>query len=128
MFQIRTFSGNCYNTYACSLTYEVFLLLFRGTTNTAVFRSENIPRYNERETRDMSWNSLSAFVARAVLHARFWSVYTSSVYRRDTSLPPCWRTRTKDSSLASVVSSSNMAATSLSVEFLGIDLKRSVDL
>ena len=53
MFQIRTFSGNCYNTYACSLTYEVFLLLFRGTTSTAVFRSENIPRYNERETHEI---------------------------------------------------------------------------
>ena len=40
-----------------------------------------------------------------------------------TSLPPCWRTITKDSSLASIVSSSNMATTSLSFGSLGIDCK-----
>ena len=37
-----------------------------------------------------------------------------------TSLPPCWKTITKDSSLASIVNSSNMAATSLSYDSLGI--------
>ena len=40
-----------------------------------------------------------------------------------TSLPPCWRAITKDSSLASIVSSTNMAATSLSFESLGINCK-----
>ena len=45
-----------------------------------------------------------------------------------TSLPPCWRTITKDSSSASIVSSSNMAATSLSFNSLGIDCKPSIDL
>ena len=44
-----------------------------------------------------------------------------------TSLPPCWRTITKDSSLASVVSSSNMAATSFSFDSLGIDCKPSIE-
>ena len=43
-----------------------------------------------------------------------------------TSLPPCWRTITKHSSLASIVSSTNMAATSLSFEYLGIDCKPSI--
>ena len=43
-----------------------------------------------------------------------------------TSLPPCWRTITKDSSLASIVSSSNMAATSLSFDSLWIDCKPSI--
>ena len=38
-----------------------------------------------------------------------------------TSLPPCWRTITKDSSSASIVSSSNMATTSLWFEYLRID-------
>ena len=37
-----------------------------------------------------------------------------------------WRTITKDSSLASIVSSSNMAATSLSFDSLGIDCKLSI--
>ena len=41
-------------------------------------------------------------------------------YFHVTSLPLCWRTITKDSSLASVVSSYNMAATSLSFESLEI--------
>ena len=45
-----------------------------------------------------------------------------------TSLPPCWRTITKYSSLASVVSSSNMAATSLSYDSLGIDCKPSINV
>ena len=45
-----------------------------------------------------------------------------------TSLPPCWRTITKDSSLASIVSSTNMAATSLSYDSLGIDCKPSNSL
>ena len=46
-----------------------------------------------------------------------------------TSLPPipCWRTITKDSSLASIVSSFNMAAMSLSFDSLGIDCKASID-
>ena len=44
-----------------------------------------------------------------------------------TSLPPCWRTITKDSSLASIVSSTNMAATSLSFDSLGTDCKPSID-
>ena len=43
-----------------------------------------------------------------------------------TSLPPCWRTITKVSSLASIVSSSNMAATSLPFESLGSDCKPSI--
>ena len=48
----------------------------------------------------------------------------TSTYRFPvTSLPPCWRTITKDSSLASIVSSSNMAAMSLSFDSLGIDCK-----
>ena len=40
------------------------------------------------------------------------------------SLPPCWRTITKDSSLVSIVSSTNMAATSLSssIEFRSDDV------
>ena len=38
-----------------------------------------------------------------------------------TSFPPCWRTTTKYSSLASIISSSNMAATSFSFQFLGND-------
>ena len=42
---------------------------------------------------------------------------------RVTSLPRGWRTITKDSSLASIVSSSNMAATSLSFTSLGIGCK-----
>ena len=37
-----------------------------------------------------------------------------------TSLPPCWWTITKDSSLASIVSSTNMAATSLLFDSRGI--------
>ena len=44
------------------------------------------------------------------------------------SLPSCWRTITKDSSLASIVSSSNMATISLSFDSLGIDCKPSIDL
>ena len=44
-----------------------------------------------------------------------------------TSLPPCWRTITKDSSSASIVSSSNMFAMSLSFESLGIDCKPFVE-
>ena len=40
-----------------------------------------------------------------------------------TSLLPCWWTITKDSSLASIVSSSNMAATSLLFDSWGIDCK-----
>ena len=40
-----------------------------------------------------------------------------------TSLPPCWWTITKDSSLASIVSSTNMAATSLLFDSRGIDCK-----
>ena len=43
------------------------------------------------------------------------------------SLPPCWRTITKDYSLASIVSSTNMATTSLSFDSLGIDCKASID-
>ena len=43
-----------------------------------------------------------------------------------TSLPPCWWTITKDSLLASIVRSSNMAATSLSVDSVGIDCKPSI--
>ena len=43
-----------------------------------------------------------------------------------TSLSPCWRTITKDSSLASIVSSSNMAAMSLSFDSLGIYCKPSI--
>ena len=38
-----------------------------------------------------------------------------------TSFRPCWRPATKDSSSASIISSSNMAATSFSFEFLGND-------
>ena len=45
-----------------------------------------------------------------------------------TSLPPCWRTISKDSSLASIVSSSNMAATSFSFDSLGIGCKPPIDL
>ena len=45
-----------------------------------------------------------------------------------TSLPPCWKTITKDSSLASIVSSPNMAATSLWFESVGIDCKPSIRL
>ena len=43
-----------------------------------------------------------------------------------TSLPPCWRTLTKDSSLASIVSSTNMAAKSLPFDSQGIDCKSSI--
>ena len=43
-----------------------------------------------------------------------------------TSLPPCWWTITKDSSLASIVRSSSMAATSLPFDSLGIDCKPSI--
>ena len=45
-----------------------------------------------------------------------------------TSLPPCWRMITKDSSLASIVSSSNMATTSLSFDSLGIDCNPAIML
>ena len=45
-----------------------------------------------------------------------------------TSLPPCWRTITKDSSSASIVSSTNIAATSLSFDSLGSDCKPSIDM
>ena len=44
------------------------------------------------------------------------------------SLPPCWRTTTKDSSLAFIFSSSNMAATSLLFEPAGLDCKPSIVL
>ena len=41
-----------------------------------------------------------------------------------TSLPPCWRTITKDSSLVPIVSLSNMVAMSLLFDSLGIDQPR----
>ena len=43
-----------------------------------------------------------------------------------TSLLPCWRMITKDSSLASIVTLSNIAAMSLSFDYLGIDCKTSI--
>ena len=43
-----------------------------------------------------------------------------------TSLLPCRRTITKDLSSASIVSSSNMAATSLSLDCQGVDCKPSM--
>ena len=42
------------------------------------------------------------------------------------SLLPCWRTITKYSSSATIVSSTNVAATSLSFDYLGIDCKPSI--
>ena len=43
-----------------------------------------------------------------------------------TSLPPCWRTITKDSSLASIVSSSNMATMTFFFDSLEIGCKPSI--
>ena len=43
------------------------------------------------------------------------------------TLRPCWRTITKDSSLASIVSSTNMAATSLLFDSRGIDCKSRIN-
>ena len=55
-----------------------------------------------------------------------WEVGGCSLWKAcSPSLPPCWKTITKDSSLASIVSSSNMAATSLPFDSLGIDCKPS---
>ena len=74
----------------------------------------------------LRWRALSRLFSTSVVTDAFVHCLNNSRFHV-TLLPPCWRTITKDSSLASIVSSSNMAATSLSFDSLGIDCKPSIN-
>ena len=68
--------------------------------------------YWSQKTRDASArNHLSSGVTADKI-TFFFCRWLLILFMLRTSFPPCWRTITKDSSLASIVNSSNMAATS----------------
>ena len=82
-----------------------------------------------REVRSLMGSFTNSNLTEELPSARIfvrWSFKRGGDRFHVTSLPPYYRTITKDSSLASIVSSFNMAATSLSFDSLGIDCKPSI--
>ena len=107
-------SATC-NSYNCTLRYigSLLHLAFSCDVIAAMLEGKN-------NTLSLPWEKRSIFVqncfiASALQHGRRESPLYLAPYRHlhVTSLPPCWRTWTKDFSLASIVSSTNMAATPL---------------